>query len=142
MGDRLNDFPDWPPIYWVGAATIAGVLIGLIGAMILSRRWREVPRPALYAYGFLGGAFWGGVIGLVVGLVLLMGWGVGESNSSRDSAASDYDLDCDDVAHESFVAGDDPFELDADGDGIACDGKTSLSHDYVIEESLGQSYKP
>lgn len=37
------------------------------------------------------------------------------------SGASD-DLDCDDIGHPVDVSGGDPNHLDADGDGIGCEG--------------------
>ena len=69
---------------------------------------------------------------LVAGLLLLgpglvvAGCAGGTPSGSDDSGYPAYDgtdLDCSDIGREVPVTGSDPHGLDADGDGIGCEGR-------------------
>ncbi len=52
------------------------------------------------------------------------------SDSYTYGSPGSGDLDCVDVGHEVSIGGNDPNGLDADGDGIGCEGWGSAASDY------------
>ena len=48
--------------------------------------------------------------------------GGGSPSYNDDDDYYSGDLDCEDIGHEVYIDDDDPNNLDADGDGIGCEG--------------------
>jgi hypothetical protein len=145
MADDFRAFPDWPPYLWgIGGAVL---LAGICLLILLHPRVREQLSGVAWLAPVYG-AWWGWWGGLAIGFVLLLGWGIGERESSNDDSgrsdsgsarecasgysgcldadASDYDCSGGTGDGPRFtgtvsVTGSDPFGLDADGDGVGCE---------------------
>jgi hypothetical protein len=67
--------------------------------------------------------WWGWLIVVWFGFwIVIAAWGWLQDNGVAPSVPYISDLDCADVGHEVSVSGSDPHGLDADHDGVGCEG--------------------